>query len=1068
MKIERNIELFRGYKEFEGVGVASVIVKPDLKNIYKAGHELIITSDNQPKFSFKARLIDSKEEVHKELQIALGLSVSAAEITGEVEGKFNKTTTSENLVSYYFIEIRRECFSQSANFAKDTTSNFISPPVDLSTPELKKDFYDRYGKGPICKIVKGQLLIAVISLRKSIQNKIIEESLAFKLSVPIVQNTTIGASGSISNIVKNLQQFSIYNIFISSIGMDEDNLPNKTVDNVSTLKEKLEKFVTDSKSAANIDPKPVTPPPAPSKFSKLFGPSAKTQKLNALGSDVAMMKSQLDKVDSKISDNNAKSTSTAVTPSFAPISFSVCSYRELFGPKFGGDDYENLLRAVNRAIKFAAKITQCKERAALFLNHLTYIKNNGESFKLNRAKKIAIKDMEDDLSKMVNEYLIPALKTIEKNKFAFTDQNWDQLWSMIKIIADNLDQIDSQPFQAIPIFRFNGTVPEQGAALVSPQPINFINFLKSSFHLETIRSKYTPSGKDKLFRSERVSKYYKLEVPIEAEKLHFAINELTNVMPPVAINFPNPLPPNKRYLDDLTFQLIRKYPIHVQGKPQSSRLLHSYLNHLADPVPLIPELTSYILRRSEEALPRVVTALLGSKYNLVYNKVAIRIVKPVTPSAGVYRKFEISLFVQTSREVKPLEFKQVSPQGEVDLNDYNYPYEPDFKSDLNETRGFAGRGKDKSNKENENLAEDKDQPAKKNKPVPSIGTSKSTEKTPIQSNSFEKIRISTRNKNASGNNLNLLENGASPYYLYSMPDSMRLLLAIRRLKLNYIDSQNKPYSVKAVGEEFSAYRENAEHVFIPDSYEYENFKLSFLEDIDTITGQLKVGSDGTSISNKNQRWYQPPDLLILTVLVAEEIHWRVIRIKMDYQQNQIHILWDDPFGPQHFTQELKDFLLPTIKAGCEQLFRQYHQEDFVLTDKQIIQEDKTLQQQRDGNGSDCGPISFCNVESYIDRKVSNNAFATADDASKLYFIPSSSAEKENRSKITEARKEHRKRYQEVEQASSFPKAAPANQPSADNLKFFSKKPEAKEMAEKPVEDNENVDDKENSQTNGKK
>ena len=74
----------------------------------------------------------------------------------------------------------------------------------------------------------------------------------------------------------------------------------------------------------------------------------------------------------------------------------------------------------------------------------------------------------------------------------------------------------------------------------------------------------------------------------------------------------------------------------------------------------------------------------------------------------------------------------------------------------------------------------------------------------------------------------ILNNNATKHYWYSVEDGHVLLMNIRKRHFTF-ENAVKP------GEEYSAFRENKEGIFIADPYSIENFAQYFEDDIKRIT-----------------------------------------------------------------------------------------------------------------------------------------------------------------------------------------------------------------------------------------
>jgi tetratricopeptide (TPR) repeat protein len=180
-------------------------------------------------------------------------------------------------------------------------------------------------------------------------------------------------------------------------------------------------------------------------------------------------------------------------------------------------------------------------------------------------------------------------------------------------------------------------------------------------------------------------------------------------------------------------------------------------------------------------------------------------------------------------------------------------------------------------------------------------------------------------------------------YLYGMADAMRLTLAIRQ---NYLYYDNMP--IKG-GEQFSALRENHHHIFLADPYHIENFANALRDDVDLLI----------------TRWQQMPNTLLIPILGG--MHWRIVQIKVDYEQKTIKICWDDPYGENHFPTHMRQSILSAVKQHISKLIqKQTNDLSFSLVQASIQQEDKKIDQQGSGiNDWDCGPIIFSNLKDYI-------------------------------------------------------------------------------------------------------
>lgn len=246
--------------------------------------------------------------------------------------------------------------------------------------------------------------------------------------------------------------------------------------------------------------------------------------------------------------------------------------------------------------------------------------------------------------------------------------------------------------------------------------------------------------------------------------------------------------------------------------------------------------------------------------------------------------------------------------------------------------------------------------------------------------------------NAAGNDRNLAEHGGSSYYWYSVGDGVRLVLCLRRDNLNY-DGMPNPIE----GEEYTAFRENANRVFVTDPYYSSNFGQYLTDDISRITA--------TDEFNGYSPWGQMPNTIIISLLSSA--HWRTIKIDINYESREVSILFDDPYGTGKFPKRLKQAVIGSIKTNIQKLIRIVIEDDeFNLTDGAIHIEEKLQDQQGKGENSwDCGPITFSNIEDYV-------KFSTGQTDSVEYTIPEYSTPEQSEA-VASRRQSDRERYVEI-------------------------------------------------------
>ena len=243
----------------------------------------------------------------------------------------------------------------------------------------------------------------------------------------------------------------------------------------------------------------------------------------------------------------------------------------------------------------------------------------------------------------------------------------------------------------------------------------------------------------------------------------------------------------------------------------------------------------------------------------------------------------------------------------------------------------------------------------------------------------EQIKQKLYTYHISGNDRNLADHGSEREYLYSVGDGYRLLLSARAKLLN-----NANTFPALTNEENSAYRENLKRIFLSDPYHTDFFDEYFEDDISRI------------MNGKGEQagWQNMPETIIIPII--DGIHWRLIRIKINYTDKDVEILWDDPFG-KIFSENLrstlkvsiKDKIIKLIKRQYGDLTQQEDNHDFLTGDNDYF---KVIDQQgRISNFYDCGPIVFSNIRDYIRHNdIENQRFSQQDDyyyTIKLYSDP---------------------------------------------------------------------------------
>lgn len=251
-----------------------------------------------------------------------------------------------------------------------------------------------------------------------------------------------------------------------------------------------------------------------------------------------------------------------------------------------------------------------------------------------------------------------------------------------------------------------------------------------------------------------------------------------------------------------------------------------------------------------------------------------------------------------------------------------------------------------------------------------------------------KSQLNLISMNGEGDDRNLAQDGNNRYYWYSVRDVMTLLVNIRKESLTY---NNRPEAV--LGEEYSSLRENDQSILIADPQHSANFNDYLSNDIDKIIGVGNV---------KSNVWVHMPSQIIIPLLSG--LHWRVIRIQIDYGKRTVSVLWDDPYGNFAFPEQLKNELRASIIYNVSKLIcKETNVAVFILSAESINERDKVTAQQPLGENSwDCGPITVSNIRDYIKHFAIENSHFTRQH----YTVPEFSKLSNYDLKIVTLRKEH--------------------------------------------------------------
>lgn len=180
-----------------------------------------------------------------------------------------------------------------------------------------------------------------------------------------------------------------------------------------------------------------------------------------------------------------------------------------------------------------------------------------------------------------------------------------------------------------------------------------------------------------------------------------------------------------------------------------------------------------------------------------------------------------------------------------------------------------------------------------------------------------------------------------------MLDGVRLTLWIRKENLSPKDLLAEEVNGND-DEKYNALRENDERVFLTDPYYAYKFGSCLKDDIDKI-----------SVESSRTLWQQLPKIIIIPIV--DGVHWRIVRIDIDYDAKKVHILFDDPYGQGKFPPDIKDVIIQSVTTEISKLI---NVQALALTEDDMTE--KGIDQQGSGeNIWDCGPIVFSNIRDYI-------------------------------------------------------------------------------------------------------
>jgi hypothetical protein len=228
-------------------------------------------------------------------------------------------------------------------------------------------------------------------------------------------------------------------------------------------------------------------------------------------------------------------------------------------------------------------------------------------------------------------------------------------------------------------------------------------------------------------------------------------------------------------------------------------------------------------------------------------------------------------------------------------------------------------------------------------------------------NLFEQtnVELLLQEMGAEGNNTTLVNNEDGSQYWYSLSDGSTLLKNLREELLLY--NENDIYT-----------RENNEHILLldPCSGERGAFNGKFTDDISTIANgmyQIRTGDNFPSLITPP--WEDMPETLIIPILQGN--HWRSVKVDINYNNKTYKVLFDDPFGEGRFPESLKEEVRESLKTNVQLLIEtQTGNKNFILPEPDVLE--KKEKQQGDDNGWDCGPITFSNIQDYLNAALNNS------------------------------------------------------------------------------------------------
>lgn len=230
---DRNIGLGRGFQTVEGRGVAVVVLPEAMLS------ELI----SEERFTFRAKLYDSTEELQKNFSAALSVSAGAYAADLGANANTGSATDFSRFGAYYMMELEFRKGRCMLGVGAEALEPSIRDEIEqLDSPEKWAEFYRANGDHVVCSVTYGRKLIIIVSLSHKVRSHQLRRMLEAKagFTAPMV------AKGALEmNVESNLQALAEENISSVQIHSIGDSDPNflREIDKLGALKDKIRRFV---------------------------------------------------------------------------------------------------------------------------------------------------------------------------------------------------------------------------------------------------------------------------------------------------------------------------------------------------------------------------------------------------------------------------------------------------------------------------------------------------------------------------------------------------------------------------------------------------------------------------------------------------------------------------------------------------------------------------------------------------------------------------------------------------------------------------------------------------------